>query len=96
MYSKKIVFAAMLIIVFFSCKEKKTNVDIKTTEILDTSSTEQWLKFVGNTNGSHIVLISGDEEYRSEEALPQLAKILSEKHGFNCTVYFYFAQQSQF
>lgn len=34
----------------------------------------------------HIVLISGDEEYRSEEALPQLAKILTVHHGFRCTV----------
>ncbi len=34
----------------------------------------------------HIVLVSGDEEYRSEEALPQLAKILTERHGFKCTV----------
>jgi hypothetical protein len=33
-----------------------------------------------------IVLISGDEEYRSEESLPQLAKILSQRHGFECTV----------
>jgi hypothetical protein len=36
--------------------------------------------------GKHIVLISGDEEYRSEEALPQLAKILTKHHGFKCTV----------
>src|SRR5262245_56677545 len=36
----------------------------------------------------HIVLVSGDEEYRSEEALPQLGKILSQRHGFNCTVQF--------
>lgn len=35
-----------------------------------------------------IVLVSGDEEYRSEEALPQLAKILSGKHGFECKVLF--------
>lgn len=38
----------------------------------------------------HIVLISGDEEYRSEEALPMLAKILSQRHGFRCTVLFSF------
>ncbi|HJN67035.1 MAG TPA: hypothetical protein QF761_12565, partial [Pirellulales bacterium] len=38
--------------------------------------------------GKNIVLISGDEEYRSEEALPQLAKILASQHGFNCTVLF--------
>ncbi|MFN7998836.1 MAG: ThuA domain-containing protein [Bryobacteraceae bacterium] len=33
-----------------------------------------------------IVLVSGDDEYRSEEGLPQLAKILSARHGFQCTV----------
>jgi putative membrane-bound dehydrogenase-like protein len=38
--------------------------------------------------GKHIVLISGDEEYRSEEGLPQLAKILAQRHGFKCTVLF--------
>lgn len=38
--------------------------------------------------GKHIVLISGDEEYRSEEALPQLGKILAVRHGFRCTVLF--------
>ena len=38
--------------------------------------------------GKHIVLVSGDEEYRSEELLPQLAKILATRHGFKCTVLF--------
>jgi hypothetical protein len=38
--------------------------------------------------GRHVVLLSGDEEYRSEEALPMLAKILSQRHGFKCTVLF--------
>src|SRR5262249_37588600 len=44
--------------------------------------------FRGPGKGKHIVLISGDEEYRSEEAIPQLAKILAKHHGFNCTVLF--------
>lgn len=35
-----------------------------------------------------VVLVSGDEEYRSEEALPQLGKILAYENGFNCTVLF--------
>lgn len=35
--------------------------------------------------GKRIVLVSGDDEYRSEEGLPQLAKILSTRHGFDCT-----------
>jgi hypothetical protein len=38
--------------------------------------------------GNHIVLIAGDEEYRSEEALPMLAAILAKRHGFDCTVLF--------
>jgi hypothetical protein len=42
----------------------------------------------GPGKGKHIVLVSGDEEYRSEEALPQLAKILAKRHGFSCTVLF--------
>ena len=42
----------------------------------------------GPGKGKHIVLLSGDEEYRSEEALPMLAKILSQRHGFKCTVLF--------
>ena len=42
----------------------------------------------GPGKGKHIVLISGDEEYRSEEALPQLGKILAVHHGFRCTVLF--------
>ena len=50
-----------------------------------------WLEFKGTSGpglGKHIVLVSGDEEYRSEEALPMMAKILSRHHGFDCTVLF--------
>jgi type 1 glutamine amidotransferase len=42
----------------------------------------------GPGQGKHIVLVSGDEEYRSEEALPMLAAILAQHHGFDCTVLF--------
>ena len=42
----------------------------------------------GKANGKHIVLIAGDDEYRSEEALPMLGKILARRHGFKCTVLF--------
>jgi type 1 glutamine amidotransferase len=42
----------------------------------------------GPGKGKHIVLVSGDEEYRSEEALPELARILATHHGFHCTVLF--------
>jgi type 1 glutamine amidotransferase len=52
---------------------------------------DPWVVYEGSDGpgrGKHVVLISGDEEYRSEEALPQLAKILSRRHGFKCTVLF--------
>lgn len=42
----------------------------------------------GAAKGKHIVLLSGDEEYRSEEAMPMLGKLLSQRHGFKCTVLF--------
>lgn len=50
-----------------------------------------WAEYPGSEGpgqGKHIVLISGDEEYRSEEVLPQLGKILARHHGFRCTVLF--------
>ena len=54
-------------------------------------SDRQWLEFEGASGpgqGKRVVLVSGDEEYRSEEALPMLAKVLSAHHGFDCTVLF--------
>jgi hypothetical protein len=40
----------------------------------------------GPGQGKYAVLIAGDDgEYHSEEALPQLAKILAVHHGFRCT-----------
>jgi hypothetical protein len=56
-----------------------------------------WLDFQGGEGpgkGKHIVLLSGDEEYRSEEGLPQLGKILARRHGFRCTVLFSIHPQS--
>src|SRR4051794_13982824 len=50
-----------------------------------------WVTYEGQDGpgkGKHIVFISGDEEYRSEEGLPMLAKILAVGHGFKCTVLF--------
>src|SRR4051812_46903760 len=52
---------------------------------------DQWVDYKGDDGpgrGKRIVLISGDEEYRSEEALPQLGKILAKHHGFDCRVLF--------
>ena len=55
------------------------------------NNNNEWVVYEGNDgpgNGKHIVLVSGDEEYRSEEALPMLGKILATHHGFRCTVLF--------
>src|SRR3954447_246306 len=55
------------------------------------SRAADWVVYEGKQGpgkGKHIVLVSGDEEYRSEEMLPQLARILAERHGFKCTVLF--------
>lgn len=38
--------------------------------------------------GRHVVLIAAEQEYRSEQALPMLAKILAEHHGYHTTVLF--------
>jgi hypothetical protein len=42
----------------------------------------------GPGSGKHIIFLAGDEEYRSEESLPQMAQILAGRHGFKCTVLF--------
>ncbi|MFO0843107.1 MAG: hypothetical protein U0797_12055 [Gemmataceae bacterium] len=55
------------------------------------SAADPWVVYKGGDGpgkGKHIVLVSGDEEYRSEEALPQLGRILARHHGFTCTVLF--------
>ncbi len=52
---------------------------------------DPWIALPGGDGigkGKHVVFVSGDEEYRSEEALPQLAKILNKHYGFQCTVLF--------
>jgi len=58
---------------------------------LPTPQDAAWITYQGREGpgeGLEIVLVSGDEEYRSEEALPQLGKILAVRHGFTCTVLF--------
>ncbi len=77
--------AVFLVFLLIGCK-KSDSTTMAVEEKSDTPT--QWLNWEGDRDMPHIVLISGDEEYRSEEALPQMAKILSERHGFNCTVLF--------
>jgi len=39
-------------------------------------------------HGKNVVLIAGDDEYHSEQMMPQFAKILAGRQGFHCTVLF--------
>lgn len=42
----------------------------------------------GPGRGKHIVFLAGDHEYRSEETLPALARMLAKHYGFTCSVFF--------
>lgn len=50
-----------------------------------------WLSYPGGEGpgkGRKVVLIAADQEYRSEQSMPMMAKLLSARHGFDCTVLF--------
>ena len=52
---------------------------------------DPWIVYEGKKGpgkGKHIVFLAGDDEYRSEEVIPQFAKIAAVHHGFKCTVLF--------
>jgi len=51
----------------------------------------RWLTYPageGAGEGRHVVLIAAEQEYRSEQSMPMLARMLARHHGFNCTVLF--------
>lgn len=50
----------------------------------------------GPAAGKHIVFLAGDHEYRSEETLPALARILAKHYGFRSTVLFTTNRQTGF
>jgi hypothetical protein len=89
MNSFKWIVCFSILVFFFSCKSDK---DSAKKELTDSSEkieqSNLWVNYAGDSDMPKIVLVSGDEEYRSEEALPQLAKILTEHHGFNTQVLF--------
>lgn len=61
------------------------------TSCLPAEPQGSWVVYQGRQGpgkGKHIVFVTGDEEYRSEESMPQLARILAVHHGFTCTVLF--------
>lgn len=69
-------FSFLLVFLSFSCLAQNGNT---------------FLQFEGKEGpgkGKHIVLVAGDDEYRSEESMPMLAKLLSQRYGFKTTVLF--------
>ena len=78
------------VLILLSCNSSKKEITSPSKEATSLPDKPiQWVEYKGKEDtNKNIVLVSGDEEYRSEEALPMLAKILSHHHGFNCTVLF--------
>ena len=59
--------------------------------LASSAQAKDWVVYEGKQGpgpGKHIVFVTGDEEYRSEEGMPMMAKILALRHGFKCTVLF--------
>ena len=68
-----------------------TLITLATLLLSNRGNSADWVVYEGKEGpgkGKHIVFVTGDEEYRSEEGLPMLAKILAVRHGFKCTVLF--------
>ncbi len=59
--------------------------------LADKAESKMWLTFEGGEGpgkGKHIVFITADQEYRSEQSFPMLAALFAKHHGFHCTVFF--------
>ena len=86
------LFTFFLLLLLLSCQNNSNTktADSESAKEMKESEPVQWVTYKGKNNptGKNIVLVTGDEEYRSEEAMPQLAKILANHHGFDCTVLF--------
>ncbi len=80
---KNILSIFVVLFCLASCKTEKAP-----QEEAKPAGPAEWVTYTGKADAKNIVLVGGDEEYRSEEALPQLGKILTNQHGFNCTVLF--------
>ena len=59
-----------------------------------TDKEEPWLTISSDKDskkpgsGKKVVLIAAEQEYRGEQSMPMLAKVLAKHHGFDCTVLF--------
>jgi len=60
---------------------------IGSTLAADTPNSVVWEGESGPGKGKHIVFIAGDHEYRGEETLPAIARILAKNYGFKCSFF---------
>ncbi|MCK5942035.1 MAG: ThuA domain-containing protein [Planctomycetes bacterium] len=61
------------------------------TERAAGQGTQLWLSYRGKQGvgeGRHVVFVAAEQEYRAEQAMPMLAKLFAERHGFDTTVLF--------
>ncbi len=66
---------------------------------LRAEAADPWLTVEGREGlgkGQHIVFVTGEEYYRSEEGMSMFARLLAERHGFKCTVLFAIDPQTGF
>jgi Trehalose utilisation len=74
-----------------SWKRYITTICLTLVPLSATAAVGAGVRFTGKTGpgkGIHVVLVAGDDEYHSEEMMPQLAKILAYRQGFDCLVLF--------
>ncbi len=90
--SKNSVYISVLFVLFVLTLSLKGGVeqsDLSTSEIEEINAEKYKVTYKGEKGigkGKHIVFIATDHEYRGEESLPALARILAKRHGFTCTV----------
>lgn len=81
-------FSTLILVLTMSISARTDEVELQNS---DARERQLWVDYVGDSGpgkGKHIVFVTGDDEYRSEEGMPMLAQILAVHHGFRCTVLF--------
>ena len=58
----------------------------------DSTDSPSWLSYPGSEGGvgagKRVVFIAAEQEYRAEQSMPMMAKLLATRHGFDTTVLF--------
>ncbi len=76
--------------------DKANDSSEEASERVASADSQPWLTYLAadyanagvDAKKKHVVLIAAEQEYRSEQAMPMLARVLSKHHGFDCTVLF--------